>query len=46
MGIKGTVEVDKGLRQVPGTDVYLTTLDKLFNWARTGSLWPVTFGLA
>lgn len=46
MGIKGTVEVDEGLRQVPGTDVYLTTLDKLFNWARTGSLWPVTFGLA
>ena len=23
-----------------------TSLDKVINWARTGSLWPVTFGLA
>jgi NADH-quinone oxidoreductase subunit B len=23
-----------------------TTLDALLNWARTGSMWPVTFGLA
>lgn len=24
----------------------LTQTDKLFDWARTGSLWPMTFGLA
>jgi NADH-quinone oxidoreductase subunit B len=24
----------------------LTTVDKMVNWARTGSLWPLTFGLA
>jgi len=23
-----------------------TSVDKLINWARTGSMWPVTFGLA
>lgn len=23
-----------------------TTVDKLINWARTGSMWPVSFGLA
>src|SRR5579875_3141591 len=24
----------------------VATVDKLVNWARTGSLWPMTFGLA
>ena len=24
----------------------LTTADALFDWARTGSMWPMTFGLA
>lgn len=25
---------------------WITSVDKLINWARTGSMWPMTFGLA
>ncbi len=46
MGLKGTVKVAEGIQQVPGTGVYVTTFDKIINWARAGSMWPVTFGLA
>ncbi len=27
-------------------NVLITTVDKLYNWARRSSLWPLTFGLA
>jgi len=36
MGVEGVLE--KG--------IVTTSADKLINWARTGSLWPMTFGLA
>ncbi len=26
--------------------ILLTSADKLFDWARTGSIWPMTFGLS
>ncbi|GAV23667.1 NADH-quinone oxidoreductase subunit B [Carboxydothermus pertinax] len=29
-----------------GKNIFLTTLDTVFNWARGNSLWPLTFGLA
>ena len=39
------LETDNNLidQQGPG---FITSVDKLVNWARTGSMWPVTFGLA
>ena len=36
MGVEGILE--KGF--------VTTTADALINWTRTGSLWPMTFGLA
>jgi NADH-quinone oxidoreductase subunit B len=43
-------EQDAALRRVTGTlaekGMVIAQLDKLVNWARTGSLWPMTFGLA
>lgn len=31
---------------VRGTEYVLSTLDKIANWSRQGSMWPMTFGLA
>jgi len=35
-----------GIEGLMQQGVVTTTADKLINWARTGSMWPVTFGLA
>ena len=34
------------LADAPLPGVVVTTVDKVFNWARKSSLWPMTFGLA
>ncbi len=33
-------------QEVSDKGFVLTQVDKLFDWARTGSMWPMTFGLA
>ena len=35
-----------GVEAIPRDGFILTTVDDLVNWTRTGSLWPMTFGLA
>jgi len=40
------VEVEEGTRIIPGANTIITSLDKLFNWSRKNSIWPMTFGLA
>lgn len=41
-GPEPTMSLPMEVRQ----NVLVTTVDKLVNWARSSSLWPVAFGLA
>ena len=40
------VEVEEGTKIIPGGNTIVTSLDKVVNWGRSSSLWPMTFGLA
>ena len=42
----GVVEIEKGIKVVPGANSIITTIDKVVNWSRLSSIWPMTFGLA
>ena len=49
MIIDGTttmVEVEKGVKVIPGGNTIIAAVDKLVNWGRLSSIWPMTFGLA
>lgn len=35
-----------GITDLVKPGFYLTSVENLFNWARSGSLWPMSFGLA
>jgi NADH-quinone oxidoreductase subunit B len=41
-----TVEVEEGVKIIPGASTIITSIDKIVNWGRLSSLWPMTFGLA
>lgn len=45
-GPAGLVEVEEGVKIIPGANAIITSLDKVVNWSRVSSLWPMTFGLA
>ena len=48
MSKMGSLSVDKmaGSSAVQSVEYVLTGLDRLVNWARKSSMWPLTFGLA
>ena len=35
-----------GISEIQSQGFVTTTVDAVVNWARTGSMWPMTFGLA
>lgn len=39
------VEVEEGTK-ILSPNIIVTSIDKLLNWGRLSSLWPMTFGLA
>jgi NADH-quinone oxidoreductase subunit B len=41
-----TAEIAEGVQVIPEANIIITSIDKLVNWARQGSMWPMSFGLA
>ena len=45
-GVTAVVEVEEGVKVIPGGNTIIAGIDKIVNWGRLSSLWPLTFGLA
>lgn len=45
-GVTAAVEVEEGIKVIPGANTIIAGVDKLVNWGRLSSIWPMTFGLA
>lgn len=45
IGAPSLVEVEEGTK-IMSPNIIITSLDKIINWGRRSSLWPLTFGLA
>lgn len=43
---KNVIEVDKGVKVIPGASTIVAPIDLIINWSRGCSMWPMTFGLA
>ena len=46
MGLESGVATELSNQSLPSKGWVTTNLDNVINWARTGSMWPMTFGLA
>jgi NADH-quinone oxidoreductase subunit B len=40
------IEIEDRVKIIPGANTIITSLDKLINWSRKSSIWPMSFGLA
>jgi NADH-quinone oxidoreductase subunit B len=46
MGLETTAMTSEAEQNLQSHGWMTTTVDAVMNWARTGSMWPMTFGLA